>query len=118
MHPIPPPARKSTQRWTKSLAWRIPQHHTEKLEMNATSKMTGAALAAAAAALFATASTGTAVAADEATVKCAGVNSCKGSGACKTAKNDCAGKNGCKGQGWVKATEKECTAKGGSVVKG
>ena len=79
--------------------------------MNPTSKMTGAALAAAAAALFATASVGTAVAADEATVKCAGINACKGQGACKTAKNDCSGKNGCKGQGFTKADSEDACLK-------
>lgn len=85
--------------------------------MNVSSKMTGAALAAAAAALFATAPLGTASAAEEAKVQCAGINGCKGQGACKTAKNECGGKNGCKGQGWVHTTEKDCAAKGGKVVK-
>jgi len=54
------------------------------------------------------------------TVKCSGINECKGHGACASAdaKHDCAGKNECKGKGWVKvATEKECTDKGGKVVK-
>ena len=55
-----------------------------------------------------------AVAAD---VKCAGINVCKGHGACAGAKNSCAGENGCKGQGWTKVgSEKECTDKGGTVV--
>ena len=50
-------------------------------------------------------------------VKCAGVNECKGKGACAGAKNSCAGENGCKGQGWTKAaSEKECKDKGGTVV--
>jgi hypothetical protein len=30
---------------------------------------------------------------------CAGKNSCKGKGGCKTGDNGCAGKNGCKGKG-------------------
>ncbi|HQR52070.1 MAG TPA: hypothetical protein PLZ79_02285 [Burkholderiales bacterium] len=85
--------------------------------MNTSSKMTGIALAAAAAALFASTTIGSANAAEEAKVQCMGVNGCKGQSACKTAKNDCAGKNACKGQGWVRATEKECAAKGGQVVK-
>ncbi len=50
-------------------------------------------------------------------VKCSGVNSCKGTGACAGAKNSCAGKNSCKGTGWsYTPTEKDCTAKGGKVV--
>jgi hypothetical protein len=50
-------------------------------------------------------------------VKCAGVNECKGKGACAGAKNSCAGENGCKGQGWTKlSSEKECKDKGGTVV--
>jgi hypothetical protein len=51
-------------------------------------------------------------------VKCSGANSCKGSGACKSASNECKGKNGCKGQGWIKAKdEAECKAKGGHVTQ-
>ncbi|MBX7148282.1 hypothetical protein K1X76_04300 [bacterium] len=54
----------------------------------------------------------------ETTVKCKGVNECKGHGACHSATNSCAGKNECKGKGWVKtATEKECTDKHGTVEK-
>jgi hypothetical protein len=49
-------------------------------------------------------------------VKCAGVNECKGKGACATSKHDCSGMNGCKGQGWVKLAEKECKAKGGKIA--
>ncbi|MBP6898717.1 MAG: hypothetical protein KBC73_01450 [Burkholderiaceae bacterium] len=79
----------------------------------------GVAIATAAAALFATGlmATPTAQAAD-ATVKCAGTNSCKGSSECKTAKSECKGHNACKGQGWVTAkSAKECTDQGGKVVK-
>src|SRR5215510_14283734 len=53
-------------------------------------------------------------------VKCAGINSCKGHGECAAADGShaCAGKNECKGQGWNKVkSEKECTDKGGTVVK-
>lgn len=80
---------------------------------------TGFALAAAAAALF---STGAALspvqAAEGGKVHCSGINSCKGHGECKTAKNDCKGMNACKGQGWVsKNSAKECTDAGGKVVK-
>lgn len=79
---------------------------------------TGLALAAAAAALFATALPTAAVAADM-KVKCSGVNSCKGSSECKTAKTSCKGQNSCKGQGWVtKKSADECTKAGGKVVDG
>jgi uncharacterized membrane protein len=57
---------------------------------------------------------------DEGSVKCAGINSCKGHGACAAADGShaCAGKNECKGKGWVKVkSDKECTDKGGTVVK-
>ncbi len=51
-------------------------------------------------------------------VKCSGVNSCKGAGACSSATNTCKGQNGCKGKGWVEEeSEKACTDKGGTVVK-
>jgi hypothetical protein len=52
----------------------------------------------------------------EAKVKCGGINSCKGKGACKGAANSCAGQNGCKGKGWVEATAKECKDKKGTVI--
>jgi hypothetical protein len=77
--------------------------------MSKAKKITGLALAAAAASLFATAPVNTAVA-DEAKVKCEGVNSCKGTSACKTATNACAGQNSCKGHGFLMMTQKECDA--------
>ena len=53
----------------------------------------------------------------EAKVKCAGVNACKGKGACAGANNSCSGQNACKGKGWTEvASAKECTAKKGTVV--
>ena len=85
-------------------------------------KTVGATLATAAAAMFIagaamTAAPTTAHAADG--VKCMGINSCKGHGACKTASNECKGHNACKGKGWVStSSEKECMDKGGKVVKG
>lgn len=51
------------------------------------------------------------------TVKCMGVNECKGHGACKTANNACAGQNGCKGHGMVEMTAADCGAKNGTVAK-
>ncbi|MDO8457901.1 MAG: hypothetical protein Q7T07_13445 [Burkholderiaceae bacterium] len=77
------------------------------------------AMASAAAALFAIGAPLTvAHAADNMSVHCSGINSCKGTSDCKTAKNECKGMNSCKGQGWnAKASAKECTAAGGTVVK-
>jgi hypothetical protein len=50
-------------------------------------------------------------------VKCAGLNDCKGKGACKSAMNDCKGKNSCKGKGFSETkTSKECMDKGGKVL--
>jgi uncharacterized membrane protein len=51
----------------------------------------------------------------EKTVKCLGVNDCKGKGSCKSAKNDCKGQNACKGQSFAELTEKACLDKGGKV---
>jgi hypothetical protein len=76
--------------------------------MNAT-KVSGAAIATAAALLFSTITVGTASAA-EAKVHCMGVNACKGQSACKTAQNACKGQNSCKGRGFVEMTQKECDA--------
>ena len=51
-------------------------------------------------------------------VKCAGVNSCKGTSECKAAGHECKGQNSCKGQGWTTSkSEADCTAAGGKVVK-
>lgn len=55
-------------------------------------------------------------AAKEAKGQCAGVNACKGKGACKTAENECKGKNACKGKGHVEMTEAACTKKGGTFT--
>ena len=83
-------------------------------------QLSGVAIAAAAAALFATGSImiPSVHAAEGGSVHCAGINSCKGHSECKTAKSECKGTNACKGQGWVtKASDKECTDAGGKVVK-
>ncbi|GAB4565496.1 MAG: hypothetical protein Tsb007_36660 [Rhizobacter sp.] len=79
----------------------------------------GLALATTAAALFSTGLVTTTVhAAEDGMVKCSGVNSCKGTSECKTAKSECKGHNGCKGQGWVnKKSAAECTKEGGKVVQ-
>lgn len=71
-------------------------------------KTSGIALAAAAAALFSTFAG--AVHADEAKVKCVGVNACKGQSACKSARNSCKGQNAGKGQGFRELTKSACHA--------
>ena len=87
--------------------------------MNSVKKLSGVALASAAATLLlAGVSTSVAVAdeAKVATVKCSGINSCKGTSLCATATSACAGQNSCKGQGWIKATKADCDTKGGKVL--
>nr|CAA6829417.1 MAG: Unknown protein [uncultured Thiotrichaceae bacterium] len=93
--------------------------------MTVVKKASGIAIASAAAALLLSGcgsnpydgGKSTAMSKTEAKVKCSGINSCKGTGACGTAKHDCAGKNACKGQGWIKASKEDCAKKGG-MVKG
>jgi len=77
--------------------------------MNA-KKLTGVAVALAAASMFATATVSNAFA-QGGGVKCEGGNACKGKSECKTGdKGSCKGKNECKGQGYVQAKDKEeCT---------
>ena len=59
--------------------------------------------------------------ADE-TVKCFGINECKGESACNVNKpelgieHSCAGENECKGKGWIKVPRSECEAKSGEIV--
>jgi hypothetical protein len=80
----------------------------------------GLTLATAAAALFSSGMvmSGSAFAGDAGTVKCSGINSCKGTAECKTANNECKGQNSCKGEGWVSSESAEaCTEAGGSVVE-
>ncbi len=70
-------------------------------------KLTGIALATAAAGMFAMTAAGP-VSAQEAKVKCEGVNACKGQGGCKSAKNECKGKNSCKGHGFTEMSQADC----------
>ncbi len=86
--------------------------------MNQAKKLSGVALASAAAALLLTGMTTGIASAEEkvAEVKCSGINSCKGKSACGTATTACAGQNSCKGQGWIKTSAKECAEKGGTVM--
>lgn len=82
--------------------------------MSTKTAMTGAALALAAAGLFATIPTP--VMAEEAqTVKCFGVNACKGQNDCRTTKNECKGKASCKGLGYKNMTLAECNSAGGKT---
>ena len=93
--------------------------------MDTVSKMTGVSMAAAAATLllagcssYGGGTTATAKAPDAkmASVKCSGINSCKGKSACATASSSCAGHNSCKGKGWITTSKSECAAKGGKVI--
>lgn len=87
--------------------------------MSLMTRTTTATLAAAAMALLAggTISLTTTPAQADA-VHCAGINSCKGQGSCKSASNACKGQNSCKGQGWIEQPSAEaCTGAGGTVVK-
>ena len=77
---------------------------------------TGLAIATAAAAMFALGATPAAHAGDDATVKCAGVNTCKGTSDCKSGNHDCKGQNDCIGQGFKEMTAKACKTAGGSLT--
>ncbi len=86
-----------------------------------TSKAGKLALAASAAALFASAVATPAFAGDtkdSKSVKCQGINACKGQSKCATATNACAGQNACKGQGWLLSpSADECMKQGGTIIK-
>ena len=81
--------------------------------MDINKRLTGAAIAGAAAALFLAgcSTTGSSTHFDNpayAKVKCYGANACKGQAECKTAMNACKGQNECKGHGFVSLTEQAC----------
>lgn len=79
----------------------------------------GAAIAAAAAVLATSMPIATTSAnAVDYTVKCFGLNACKGHGSCKSIGNACKGHNACKGQGVSMMSKSKCLAKGGSTAKG
>ncbi len=84
--------------------------------MNSAKKLTGLALATAAASMFAFTSLPAANAAEAGKIHCMGINACKGKTQCATATNGCKAQNSCKGKGWVYATKKECKEKGGKIV--
>ena len=74
----------------------------------------GAALALAAATMFAGVATN--VVAADANVHCYGVTSCKGQNDCKTKDHACKGQGSCKGQGFkAMASADACTKAGGKV---
>ncbi len=82
-------------------------------------KLLGASLVTAAALTFSTLPVTLSLAmAKNTEVKCYGVNSCKGTSACKTATNSCKGKNSCKTKGFVmQKTAEDCKTAGGSTVE-
>ena len=81
-------------------------------------RLSGAAVATAAAGLFLGGVASTVSAAETGKIHCAGVNACKGQSDCKTANSECKGQNQCKGQGFVAMTPEDCKAKGGMIEKG
>ena len=76
--------------------------------MKANRKITGAALAAAAAGLIMTATAAPVQAQEAKKIHCEGVNACKGMNDCSTAKNSCKGMGACKGMGFVSMTKEDC----------
>lgn len=90
--------------------------------MAAVKKMSGIALAAAAASLLLggianAANPAPAATTAEAKIKCAGVNECKGKTACKSASNECKGKNSCKAKGFLEMSKAECATNKGTELK-
>ena len=83
--------------------------------MNATQKISGIALAVAAAGMLMASPVGTVHAQEAKKIHCEGVNACKGNNDCKTAKNACKGQGSCKGQGFVAMTAEQCKQIGGTV---
>ena len=84
--------------------------------MKKVSTLSGIALATAAAGMFALTAAAP-VAAQQATMKCEGVNSCKGHGACKGASNSCKGQNACKGKGHMEMSKADCDKAKGEMKK-
>ena len=70
--------------------------------------MRGAAIAAGVVALLGTAACGEGTGeAEQALVKCEGINECKGQSDCG-GKDGCGGQNACKGKGYLSLTKAEC----------
>lgn len=81
-------------------------------------KLSGTALAAAAAVLFISGCASMNQPSSEgqmAKVHCFGVNSCKGQSDCKSAGHSCKGLNSCKGQGFKIMSQSDCDAAGGKA---
>ncbi|HEY5636203.1 MAG TPA: hypothetical protein VIS77_04825 [Burkholderiales bacterium] len=77
--------------------------------MKKSTRLTGTAIAAAAASMFAFGAMAAPLTAVDATaVKCEGANACKGQSECKTAKSECKGLNACKGNGWKEMSKADC----------
>lgn len=54
----------------------------------------------------------------QAAVRCYGLNSCKGTSACRTSANSCRGQNSCKGTGVLMVpSQQECITRGGSLTE-
>ncbi|BBP80317.1 MULTISPECIES: BufA2 family periplasmic bufferin-type metallophore [Pseudomonas] len=81
--------------------------------MNIKTAAAGAALALAAATMFA--GVVTQASAADAQVHCYGVNACKGQNDCKTKDHACKGQGSCKGQGFKAMSKSACDAAGGKV---
>jgi hypothetical protein len=82
-----------------------------------TSLASAAALVALAIASVAPAHADDKAAAKEELARCYGINTCKGTSLCATAKNDCKGLNTCKGEGVLVKTKSECLKEGGTLTE-
>jgi len=85
--------------------------------MSVAKKLSGMALATAAAAMFAGAPVTASADSHTADVHCMGVNACKGKSSCKTADSACKGHNSCKGKGFVAVSKEVCDQLGGTTEK-
>ncbi len=86
--------------------------------MTSTTRLTGAAIAAAAAGLFAMGHAAPVLADEQGKIHCEGVNACKGQSDCASAKNSCQGQNACKGQGFKEMTPEECKKAQAAMTSG
>lgn len=78
------------------------------------SSVTAAALIALASASFAVSAT---AGEKEQPAHCYGINTCKGTSQCATAKNTCKGMNSCKGEGMVVKAPSDCVRAGGTLTQ-
>ena len=81
--------------------------------MTAARKLSGISVAMAAAALFG--GLPAAAPASGETVRCHGVNDCRGRGSCATANNQCAGQNACRGKGVLEMSREACEQAKGRI---